>query len=148
MKKLVLASLFLAVSQMAVAVNWVNANANSVANNETNYIDFDSIQGYYFNNSDKVNYYITAWVKAVYPKLQTLEESGNKYKESVHLYYIDCNRNKVFNSEVHFYNASGIAVNGAKRHINTYSSDSWDKIIPGTVNYYLTKNICSMYQSK
>lgn len=52
MKKLILASILLVSSQVAMAVNWVNSNVNSVIHNETNYIDFDSIQGYYFNGYD------------------------------------------------------------------------------------------------
>lgn len=66
MKKLILLGLLLSSSQVAMAVNWVNTGVTG-EQKQIIWIDIDSISGYYFNNYDKNNYYVTAWLKFDYP---------------------------------------------------------------------------------
>lgn len=146
MKKLMLASLILASSQMAMAVNWVPLQYANVYK-DNYYIDFDSVRGNYFNIHDKSNFYVTAWTKTVYSEYLTFP-NGKQYNRLVALEYIDCIRDRATISEIHRYSISGNSVGSTKTDINIQSSDSWDKIIPDTAGYALAKEICSIYQFK
>lgn len=148
MKKFILASLILASSQVAMAANWVNSYASSIEDKETTYIDFDSIQGYYFNNYDKTNYYVTAWVKSIFNSDKILVNHGGKYRKRVDLWYIDCINKKATQSDMIFYNNSGKLIFNGSMPVDTYSSSHWNKIVPGSIGEQLAKEICSIYPFK
>lgn len=148
MKKLVLASVILASGQMAMAANWVNTGVSSKIDNEINYIDFDSVSGYYFNNYDKTNYYVTAWIKTDYPTAQKLKD-GRSYRQMKKLWYVDCLAEKITTGDVAVYSSNGNLVwSNQNSYISTYSSSNWDRVIPDTVGDGLAKFICLAYGIK
>lgn len=147
MKKLILASLILASSQMAMAVNWINAYSSSAEGNETTYIDFDSIQGYHFNNYDKTNYYVTSWVKKVYPTAQKLN-NGKLYREEKSYWYVDCLNKKIILEESIYYTSTGKFVGNQKDYISKYSSDNWHRVAPDSVGHTISNVICIGYYVK
>ncbi|ELA08058.1 hypothetical protein MOMA_05841 [Moraxella macacae 0408225] len=149
MKKLMLASLLLISSQMTMAADWALVGTGMAGKKIS--IDNDSIQGYYFNGYDKDKYYVTAWVKYNYPKLQTIpsgKSKGKKYKEDRSFWYADCLNNKHNIGEIHYYSVSGAVVHSEKYYVSTSSSDSWERIIPDTVGEKITERMCAIYQLK
>lgn len=147
MKKLILVGLILVSSQMAVAVNWVNAYASSVDGNETTYVDLDSIQGFYFNSYDKSGYYVTAWVKKIYPTAQKLH-NGKLYREEKSFWYVDCLNNKFNIEEAIYHTSTGRFVDSQKVYISKYSSDNWDRISPDSIGHSISNAICIGYNIK
>lgn len=147
MKKFILASLILASSQMAVAVYWINAYAGSAEHKETTYIDLDSIQGFYFNSYDKNGYYVTAWVKKVYPTAQKLN-NGKLYREEKSYWYVDCLNHKFTVEEAIYHTSKGKFVGSQKDYISKYSSDNWSRIVPDSVGHTISNAICIVYDVK
>lgn len=147
MKKLILAGILLANSQMVLATNWVDTYASSKEHKEKNYVDYDSIQGYYFNSYDKTNYYVTAWVKHKYPVAQTLN-NGKLYREETAYLYVDCLNKKISVGESVYHTSTGKLVGSQKGYVSTYSSDNWNRITPDTVGYGISVAICTYYQVK
>lgn len=71
MKKLILAGLILASSQMVMAVNWVDTGVINQINGSRSYIDVDSVKIHRFDGSNKK--YITFWHKKNLPKCAKME---------------------------------------------------------------------------
>lgn len=148
MKKLILAGLILASSQMAMAANWVPTGVNSNINKETIEIDFDSISAYYFNSYDKSSYYVTAWIKINYPTDQKLKD-GKLYRQTKELSYVDCLGKRITRGDVAVYTSNGNLVwSDQNSYVSTYSSSNWDRVIPDTVGDGLAKFICLAYDIK
>ncbi|OBX84032.1 surface-adhesin E family protein [Moraxella nonliquefaciens] len=147
MKKLILLGLLLSSSQVAMAVNWVNTGVTG-EQKQIIWIDIDSISGYYFNNYDKNNYYVTAWLKFDYPTSQKLRD-GRSYHQVKELWYFDCLAGKSNYGDVVFYASNGnLVVSGKNNHLSTYSSSNWDRIVPDTVADGLSKTTCNFYNIK
>lgn len=62
MKKIFVFGCLLLVSQMAMAVNWVNTDIHTIDNSFTYYVDYDSIVLNKFQSNTE-RYYLSAWVK-------------------------------------------------------------------------------------
>lgn len=147
MKKLILASVLLANSQMVLATNWVDAYASSKEHKEKTYVDYNSIQGYYFNSYDKTNYYVTAWVRKEYPVAQTLN-NGKLYREEKSYWYVDCLNKKINVGESVYHTSTGKFVGSHKGYVSTYSSDNWGRIVPDSVGQAVANTICFYYYIK
>lgn len=147
MKKLMLAGLILASSQMAMAVNWINAYSSSVEGNETTYVDFDSIQRFYFNSYDKTNYYVTAWVKKEYPTAQKLN-NGKSYRQEKTYWYVDCLSHKYAIEQAVYHTSAGKLVDTQKDYVSTHSSGNWLRVVPDSVGHTISNAICIGYNVK
>lgn len=148
MKKLMLAGLILASSQMAVAVNWVSTGVSSDVHKETNQVDYDSISAYHFNSYDKDSYYVTAWVKTDYPTAQKLN-NGKLYRQVKGLWYVDCLGKRMTWGDTVYYASNGNLVDSYQNsYINTYSSSNWNRAIPDSIGETVSKFICLAYDVK
>lgn len=148
MKKLILASVILASSQMAMAANWVPTGVSSNIDKETIEIDFDSISAYYFNSYDKSSYYVTAWIKMNYPTAQKLKD-GKLYRQTKELWYVDCLGKRITWGDMAGYTSNGNLVwSDQNSYVSTYSSSNWNRVIPDTVGDGLAKFICLAYDIK
>lgn len=141
MKKLVLASLILASSQMAVAVNWVENPSN--VGNGTMFIDIDSIKKHYFPNNK--GFYLTAWIRNVSPIVKYVD--GKPYNIKHIFMYIDCNNEKSsFEEIVGYYNNNINPVAHERYNVIKHSSDSWSRFPPTTLGAEEIKAVCNAYQ--
>lgn len=139
MKKLMLASLIFASSQMAIAANWVNVGISSKADNETTYIDLDTFGSVTINN----NIYVSAWIKQDYPRIQKLPD-GRVFSSEVTLNYFDCNHRKsIIVEQYRYYN--GAAIWSAKTHKSLSSSRNWNSAIPNSIGGALLDEVCTSY---
>lgn len=143
MKKLVLASLILVSSQMAVGANWVLSQASSKDDREIVHIDFDSVQGYYFNGYDKNNYYVTSWIKSDFSADKILVSHGGKYRQRLDLWHIDCINKKTTTAHMVFYDSLGKLVFNS----NGYVTD-WNRVVPGSIGEQIATEVCDIYQFK
>ncbi len=143
MKKLILASLLLASSQMAMAVNWFE-NPSNPENPQKLFIDLDSIQKHQFGHSQ--DFYITAWVKVIHPN-NRVASNGQIYNTLTILSYFDCKNRKIADEEfIGYYNDNRNAVSYEKYNINKYSSASWTNVVPNTMGEALFYMGCDAYE--
>lgn len=143
MKKLVLASLFLAVSQMTMAVNWFE-NPSNPQNPQKLFIDLDSVQKHQFSNSR--DYYITAWVKVIHPN-NRVAYNGQVYNTLSIFSYFDC-KNRKMADEIFlgYYGNNRNVVSYEKYNINKNSSENWTKVAPNTMGEALFHMGCDAYE--
>lgn len=147
-KKILLIGFLLSNYLMANGANWFPMSASSLVDKEKNYFDANTITGYYFDYDYAKNkgYYITAWLKTDYPTAQKLN-NGKLYRQVKQLNYFDCNSNKIGFGDMVFYTSNGKLVASQNIYIPTYSSDSWQKIIPDTVGEMKLLEVCNYYKN-
>lgn len=144
MKKLVLVSLLLAVSQMAVGANWVLLGI-SEEEGEKIYTDYDSIKPYYFNN--KSDYYITVWTKTEY-QTDRIFNNNQYYRTKLTLDYLDCKNQKWDFSHIIYHNKNGGVVTSTEKYVDINSSNSWKITAPETVGQLRLDWVCYDYKRK
>lgn len=144
MKKLMLLSLFLVSSQVAMAVNWVLLGIGE-ANGEKIYTDYDSIKSYYFNN--KSDNYITVWTKTEY-QTDRLSNNNQPYRTKLTLDYLDCKNQKWDFSYVIYHNKNGKVVDYTEKYVDTNSSSGWKIVVPETLGQLRLNWTCFDYNNK
>lgn len=162
MKKLILASILLASSQVAMAVNWVyigqnnrsflgtNQNREMVYGTSHSYIDKDSVLIKKIPNGSP---YISVWINTRYPKpflgIQGYEMEAYQFKS---LIYFDCNNRSVATGYMSAYDKNGhlITPNSLDfivRNNNLLKSDfvpnDWKKVVPDTITERKLNTVCS-----
>lgn len=133
MKKLVLASLFLAVSQMTMAVNWVLVENN---HNYAIYIDTDSVRVGNFVNGHK---FYNFWTRV---ENKNPQADGGIYSAKA-FDYMDCLNGKSTHSTVIGYDAYGRVIGQDNNYVSTTSSTNWKIIVPGSVGQAKMEFLCS-----
>lgn len=139
MKKLILASLILVSSQMAMAVNWIDVGLSSKRDNEKTYIDLDTFGAVKINQ----NIYVSAWVKQDYPVLRRLPD-GRVYSSETTLNYFDCDYRKWLIVEQYRYYNGGVIWSAKTQH-SLFSSQNWDTAIPNSIGEALLEEVCTSY---
>lgn len=134
-------------SQSVIATNWVFSPASSTDSKETTYIDYDSITGYFFNNYDKTNFYVTAWVRKDYPTAQKLN-NGKLFHQEKSFWYVDCLNSKIDVGDTIWQMNNGKLVGSSKGYVMTYSSDNWQRVVPDSIGQATAQSICSYYNIK
>lgn len=149
MKKLILASLLLVNSPIVIALPtyWIDINVSSIDYKEKTSIDYTNLNGYYFNNYDKNQYYVTTWVQIDYPIAKKLA-NGKLYRNEKSFWYVDCNNEKIAIGETAFYTSKGSFVGQSNNYVTTYSSSNWQRAIPNSVGHGIGDAICTYYQLK
>lgn len=162
MKKLMLASLFLVVSQIAMAVNWVYIGQDNrsflgmTQNNEMvygtihSYIDKDSILIKKIPNGSP---YISVWVNTRYQKpffgIPRDEMEVYQFKSII---YFDCNKRSVATGYMSAYDKNGhlITPNSLDfiiRNNDMLKSDfvpnDWKRVVPDTITEKELNTVCS-----
>ena len=143
MKKIILMTLLLASSQMAMAVNWFE-NPSNPQNPQKLFIDLDSVQKHQFSNSR--DYYITAWVKVIHPN-NRVASNGQVYNTLTIFSYFDCKNRKMTDEElIGYYDSNRNAVSYEKYNINKHSSANWTNVAPNTMGEALFYMGCDAYE--
>lgn len=135
------------VSQFTSATNWLLSPASSIEYKETTYIDYDSVAGYFFNGYDKTNFYVTAWVRKDYPTAQKLN-NGKLFRQEKSFWYVDCLNSKINVGDTIWQMNNGKLVGSSKGYVMTYSSDSWQRVVPDSIGQATAQSICSYYNIK
>lgn len=144
MKKLMLASLILASSQMARAVNWVDTGVINQVNGSRSFVDVDSVKVYKFSQSK--GKYITFWHKKIYPNMQFW--NGKSYIDVTKFMYYDCqNRKYNFDDLIHF-DVNGIPSHQAKAFVGIGSSNTWYNSPPNSVGDLELTQICNYFRQQ
>lgn len=143
MKKLILVSLILLSSQMAMAVNWVEMPSDG--RNGRIMIDVDSVKKHYFSHKSK-RFYLTAWIKRIYPNIQ-IASNGKSYNISREFMYFDCeNRKSMLGEIINYYNSDNQAVESGRFYVNTTSSSDWGNVVPETAGEARLHLACDAYE--
>lgn len=144
MKKLILVSLLLASSQMAMAVNWIDTGVINQVNGSRSFVDVDSVKVYNFGETKQK--YITFWHKKIYPNTQIW--NGKYYIDITKFMYFDC-QNKKFNFDfLGHYDANGNLNHQERAFVDTSSSNTWYNSPPNSVGDLEINQVCNYFKEK
>lgn len=139
MKKLILASLILVSSQMAMAANWVYVGENA---NSHVYIDKDSLTVNQFPNGQK---YITTWSRVDHKSLQKIEPNLI-YSQHQAFEYYDCINKKWSHDFVTAYDTMGrVVIRDNIQKTNLHSSNNWERLPPASIGHSALILACSAF---
>lgn len=133
MKKIVLCGVLLAMSQSAMATEWVQVDKN---NTFTSYIDKDSVKLHQFSGYGVKGQYVTAWTKYDFKQASTI--GGKSYWQGKSFNYYDCQNQKWTFDNVIYYDKKGKVVDSFSKSISNSSSDTWGVVLDTTGEAMLT----------
>lgn len=134
----------LLVSQMAMAVNWVNTDIHTIDNSFTYYVDYDSIVLNKFQSNTE-RYYLSAWVKGQSNKPNIIRGTNIYFTEVQTYEHFDC-INKKRDIDVGIWRNNGKVVYSEKLNTSNYSSQYWERPSPDSMSGLLLNFLCSQYQ--
>lgn len=105
----------------------------------TYHIDRDSIQTRRFTSGGT---YVAAWWKIDYHQAQELSY-GKKYWQTKIFDYYDCVARKTAYDYAVIYDKQDNYVYSSEKHISTYSSKDWNRVVPDTVGEHQLDYVCS-----
>ncbi|OAV24882.1 surface-adhesin E family protein [Moraxella catarrhalis] len=127
----------------AQAADWRFIPSTS-SNNETVYVDYDSLKRHSFTSGGR---YYTAWTKWTYPSAQKTSD-GKLYRELKAFQYFDCSNQKGDFDALYYYTSTGQPVDSATWTVSTTSSANWKRIVPDTVGATKLDSVCSLARQK
>lgn len=143
MKRIFAFCYLLLVSQMAMAVNWVNTDIHTIDNSFTYYVDYDSIVLNKFQSNTE-RYYLSAWVKGQSNKPNIIRGTNIYFTEVQTYEHFDC-INKKRDIDVGIWRNNGKVVYSEKLNPYIYSSQSWERVSPDSMSGLLLNFLCSQH---
>ncbi len=147
-KQIFMTSFILLFSQVSYGATWVEMPSYPQKTAPIKvFIDIDSVEKHYFNNYNKKNFYLTAWIKHIMPYSRMLG-NGQSYNQTRIFTYVDCSNKKLTRDEIVGYTNLERLVAHETFSISKKSSYTWERVVPDTVGDADLNAICIAYDKK